>query len=86
MFIMTNSNTELNGHHLLGVVGVLLEVPPDHMHTTGQGLEEVHSFLSREIVHWEDVLDPAGHQKLLEIGREGRSHVWYVLITYDNHD
>ena len=83
MVSVTNSNPELtNGHHfLLGVVGVLLEVAPDHMHVTGQGLEVVHSFLGAKIASAEDVLDPAWNQQLLELGREGRGPVWDVQIT-----
>ena len=80
---VTNSNPKLaNRHHLLlGVVSVLLEVPPDHMHVTGEGLEVVHRLLGTKIASAEDVLDPAGYQQLLELCWEGRGPVGDVKIT-----
>ena len=56
---VTDTDPELTNrdHLLLGVVEVLVELPPDHVHVTGQGLEVVQGLLGAEVPRAEDVLN-----------------------------
>ena len=56
---------------LLGVGSVFLKVPSDNMDVTGEGFQVVKGLLGAEVARAEDVLDPARHQQLLELGWQG---------------
>ena len=55
------------------------------MDVTGQGFQVVQSFLGAEVARAEDVLDPARHQQLLELRRQGRGSVRDVQIAKHQH-
>ena len=84
---VTNSNSELTNRDdlLFGIVGVLLKIPPHHMHVACQGLQVVDRLLGTKIACTQYVLDPPRYQKLLELCREGRCPVRDVQIAKDKN-
>ena len=80
---VTDTDPELTNrdHLLLGVVEVLVELPPDHVHVTGQGLEVVQGLLGAEVSRAEDVLNSPRDKKLLELGGQSEGPVRYVEVT-----
>lgn len=84
---VADSDPELpDGHHLLlGVARVLLEVAPHEMHVAGEGAQVVHRLLGAQVARAQDVLDPAGHEELLELGGEGGGAVGDVQVPEHQH-
>ena len=72
--------------HLLFRIGsVFLEIAPHDMDITGQGLQVVQGLLGAKVASTEDVLDPARHQELLELGWQGGGPVRDVQVSKHQH-
>lgn len=84
---MAQANAELtHSHHfLLRVDQILIEVSPDDMDVTGQGLEIVMRLFGTEVSSAEDMLDTARNQQFLELGGEAVASVGNVQVTQDQH-
>ena len=69
--IKTRQRFRTNANLLLRVGSVFLKVPSHNMDVAGKGFQVVKGLLGAEVARAEDVLDPARHQQLLELGWQG---------------
>ena len=67
----------------VGVSAVVVHVALDHVHVRRQRLEVLVRLSGAQVARAEDVLDPAGHQQLLELGGQRGGPVRDVEVAQD---
>ena len=72
-------------HFLLGIVEVLVKVPPHYVNIAGQGFQVIQGFLRAQISRAENVLDTPGNQQLLKLCRKSGGSVWNVEVSEDKN-